>query len=93
MKKILLLSTLSISCVSKTPTTYELDKRAGLTPEVDQKIIKTPDEIKVLEAGKKKKQADKTVSVWIYAQKQKSYVIEGTWAHIEVKDGDWEVEK
>lgn len=93
------LMSLNVSCASRAPTQYELDKRAGLLSvaeakeETNQKIV--PSNGNVAKLDPKKPEIPRRASpwferLWVYDQETKGgYWLQGTFVFVEIEPGRW----
>jgi hypothetical protein len=105
MKNSILVSFLaltSVSCATRAPSTFELDKKAGLTPTLDVEGAKK--EAKELKKDQEKKDEKKAKEkpdqpwrtrpriekIWVYGQElSPSVYLQGTHLFLEVNPGEW----
>ncbi len=101
MKKSILVSVLaltSISCATRAPSTFELDRKAGLTPSLDTegakkeaKELKKTDEKKAKEKPEQPWRTHPRIEkIWVYGQElSPSVYMQGTHVFLEVNPGEW----
>ena len=98
MTKMLIFSLLLTSCITRAPSDYELDRRAGLTPSVEvplnvkelsklEKIHKTD-----TSGGAPMRTSPWIEKVWVYDQSLgKDFWMKGTYIYMEVEATSWSV--
>ena len=86
------------SCLTRAPTEYELDRRAGLIPPSQDLSLKaTATEVASAPERSRKKDpeapgriAPRVERVWVHAQElDGGYWLQGTWVFLEVRAGGW----
>lgn len=84
------------SCSSTTPSTFELDRRSGLTPSVSlqNQALNNLSDVHVLSDENKKsympaRTQPVVAKVWVYDQKLGPNWLQGTWYFIEVESSHW----
>jgi len=89
------LGILSTGCMTRAPTSYELDRRAGLLPPNESGIENDLPQIKTNSNSEKKTQMPERLppvveKVWITPQiLPDGSKLDGTWMWIEVDHGRW----
>ncbi|MBP9706502.1 MAG: hypothetical protein KBD78_02600 [Oligoflexales bacterium] len=97
MTKLLIFSLLLTSCITRAPSEYELDRRAGLTPSVEvpineKEILKLEKSHKTTIAGAPVRTSPWIEKVWVYDQSLgKDFWMKGTYIYMEVEPTSWSV--
>ena len=84
------------SCLTRAPTTYELDMRSGTRPATQNYKEKDLNEIKIVDSNTKKdffepkKSPPKIEKIWMTSKQLKDNTfMEGTWIWIETQKSRW----
>lgn len=92
----LVLSLACISCVSRAPSTYQLDKQAGLAPQNEdaEPDVKLADIFPIQglfkEAKEPTRSAPSVEKVWVYDQENEDgSFLQGTYLYFQMDDGHW----
>ena len=98
MTKTIIFSLLLTSCITRAPSEYELDRRAGLTPSVEvpisEKEIAKLEKIHKTDAigGAPVRTSPWIEKVWVYDQSLgKDYWLQGTYIYMEVEPTSWSI--
>jgi hypothetical protein len=83
----------SVSCATRAPSTFELDKQAGLAPSLDVEGAKR----EAKELKREERRAEPLVrtrprieKIWVYGQELSPTVyLQGTYLFLEVSPGEW----
>lgn len=83
---------ISVSCLSRAPTAYELDRRAGRTP-----VTPSPDALSMTLQSQSEKPPKgpvlappEVLPVWIYGHAQADGTwLQGTWVFVEASPARW----
>lgn len=89
---------LTTACLTRAPTEYELDKRAGFatpaSPKLSDKEIKSfgsnAAEVRTTDAPPRR--APLVKKIWVYRQTIDNRVFDGTWMWVELDRGRWDFE-
>lgn len=87
-------------CVTRAPTKFELDRRAGLVPEVEaEKKAREAQGVRTLPAISKGAQSPRRVEpriekIWVYDQELSAHAwMQGTYVFLEVEPSRWSMEE
>lgn len=91
---------LGAGCATRAPTKFELDRRAGLVPEIEsQRKIKDAQEVRALPPTSKGAQSPRRIEpriekIWVYDQELTSRAwMQGTYVFLEVEPSRWSTEE
>lgn len=93
---IFILSLGCISCITRAPSTYQLDKQAGIDPQNEdaQSDVKLADIFPIRGLLKEEKEpiriAPSVEKVWIYDQENEDgSFLQGTYLYFQIDNGRW----
>jgi len=90
-------SFLTVSCITRAPSNYELDRQAGRLPKQGLRSYETPEIQNVYQIkGENKVTTEplriepRTEKVWVYDQETEGgYFLQGTYLYFQVDSGHW----